>query len=52
VLKADNQLADAFARVWFKLTPRDMEPRAYYLGPEVSTEELIWQDASLPLTTN
>jgi catalase-peroxidase len=39
-----NQFADAFARAWFKLTHRDMGPRARYLGPEVPTEELIWQD--------
>ncbi|MDA8125891.1 MAG: catalase/peroxidase HPI [Deltaproteobacteria bacterium] len=38
------QLADAFARAWFKLTHRDMGPRARYLGPEVPAEELIWQD--------
>ena len=39
-----DELADAFARAWFKLTHRDMGPRARYLGPEVPTEELIWQD--------
>jgi catalase-peroxidase len=39
-----DQFADAFARAWFKLTHRDMGPRALYLGPEVPAEELIWQD--------
>ncbi|WP_440955598.1 catalase/peroxidase HPI [Methanosarcina sp. Mfa9] len=39
-----DQLAEAFSRVWFKLTHRDMGPRARYLGPEVPAEELIWQD--------
>jgi catalase-peroxidase len=43
-LENPDQLADAFARAWFKLTHRDMGPRARYLGPEVPTEELIWQD--------
>ncbi len=39
-----EQFADAFARAWFKLTHRDMGPRARYLGPEVPEEVLIWQD--------
>ncbi|MFA6231614.1 MAG: catalase/peroxidase HPI [Rhodanobacter sp.] len=39
-----EQFADAFARAWFKLTHRDMGPLARYLGPEVPSEELIWQD--------
>ena len=39
-----DQLGDAFARAWFKLTHRDMGPRARYLGPEVPAEALIWQD--------
>jgi catalase-peroxidase len=43
---ADDPVAfgDAFARAWFKLTHRDMGPKARYLGPEVPTEDLIWQD--------
>ncbi|WP_354683968.1 catalase/peroxidase HPI [Cupriavidus necator] len=43
-LEHPDQLEDAFARAWFKLTHRDMGPRARYLGPEVPAEELIWQD--------
>ena len=43
-LENPDQLADAFARAWFKLTHRDMGPRGRYLGPEVPSEELIWQD--------
>ncbi|MBC8010359.1 MAG: catalase-peroxidase [Burkholderiales bacterium] len=39
-----EQFADAFARAWFKLTHRDMGPKARYLGPEVPAEDLIWQD--------
>ncbi len=39
-----DAFADTFARAWFKLTHRDMGPRARYLGPEVPEEELIWQD--------
>jgi len=39
-----DQFADAFARAWFKLTHRDMGPRARYVGPEVPAEELLWQD--------
>jgi catalase-peroxidase len=39
-----DELADAFAKAWFKLTHRDMGPRARYLGPEVPAEEFVWQD--------
>ncbi|MBH3432810.1 MULTISPECIES: catalase/peroxidase HPI [Pseudomonas] len=44
--------ADAFARAWFKLTHRDMGPKARYLGPEVPKEDLIWQDPLPPATHN
>ncbi|NII55123.1 catalase/peroxidase HPI [Luteibacter sp. SG786] len=43
-LEHPEAFADAFARAWFKLTHRDMGPRARYLGPEVPEEKLIWQD--------
>jgi catalase-peroxidase len=47
-LEHPEELADAFARAWFKLTHRDMGPRERYLGPEVPDEVLIWQDPLPP----
>ncbi|KAL2880627.1 hypothetical protein SGCOL_004001 [Colletotrichum sp. CLE4] len=43
-LENPDQFADAFAKAWFKLTHRDMGPRSRYVGPEVPTEDFIWQD--------
>jgi catalase-peroxidase len=48
--ESPDQLADAFARAWFKLTHRDMGPKVRYLGPEVPAEDLIWQDPVPPVT--
>ncbi len=44
-----EEFADAFARAWFKLTHRDMGPKARYLGPEVPQEDLLWQDVIPPV---
>ncbi|MDZ7812903.1 MAG: catalase/peroxidase HPI [Ideonella sp.] len=44
-----DEFADAYARAWFKLTHRDMGPKALYLGPEVPAEDLIWQDPLPPV---
>ncbi len=50
-LENPQAFAEAFARAWFKLTHRDMGPRARYLGPEVPKEELIWEDP-IPAVTH
>ncbi len=47
-LEHPDQFANAFARAWFKLTHRDMGPRARYLGPEIPKEEFSWQDSRSP----
>ncbi|MVA18924.1 catalase/peroxidase HPI [Agrobacterium vitis] len=48
-LENPDQFADAFARAWFKLTHRDMGPKFRYVGPEVPSEDLIWQDVIPPV---
>ena len=49
-LENPDQLEEAFARAWFKLTHRDMGPRSRYLGPEAPAEEFLWQDPVPPVT--
>jgi catalase-peroxidase len=50
--KDPEYFSDVFARAWFKLTHRDMGPKARYIGPEVPAEELIWQDPVTPGSTS
>ena len=50
--KDPEYFSDVFARAWFKLTHRDMGPKARYIGPEIPAEELIWQDPVTPGSTS
>jgi catalase-peroxidase len=50
--KDPEYFSDVFARAWFKLTHRDMGPKARYIGPEIPAEDLIWQDPVIPGSTS